>query len=39
MINALVMPLCASTNKNQIEEIGGAMDAKRRVMILDHAPT
>jgi hypothetical protein len=28
-----------STKKNQIEAIGGAMDAKRRVMILDHAPT
>jgi hypothetical protein len=33
------MYLCASTKKDQIEVIGGVMDATRRVMKLVHAPT
>ena len=36
---ALTMYLCASTKKDQREAIEGAMDARRRVMKLVHAPT
>jgi hypothetical protein len=36
---ALTMYLCASTKKDQREAIEGAMDARRRVMKLIHAPT
>jgi hypothetical protein len=33
------MYLCASTKKDQREAIEGAMDARRRIMKLIHAPT
>jgi hypothetical protein len=36
---ALIMYLCASTNKDQREAIEGAMDARRRAMKLIHSPT
>jgi hypothetical protein len=36
---AITVYLCASTKKDQSEAIGGAIDARRRVMKLVHAPT